>query len=68
MVLVKNLQGGTTFYDDSGNKYIKLCHQYEVLQPHCCDNPTKSKVNCLLVIQGVLMWFPEDKWVETNGG
>ena len=63
---IKYIRGGTIFYDGSGNSYVKLRECVEVLVPHCCDGATKSKVNCLLLCEGILMWLDPEKWVDTK--
>ena len=65
---IKDIRGGTIFYDESGNKYIKLGANYKVDVPHCCNGTSKSTVNCLLIIEGILMWLNEEDWVTTKEG
>jgi hypothetical protein len=62
---ISELRGGEAFNDESGNKYIKLRENYEVRQHHCCNGSTISPTNCLLIIEGILMWLQEDQWVDT---
>ncbi len=61
---ISEVRGGDSFYDSSGNAYIKLREDYTIEQNHCCNGSSTSKVNCLLIIEGILMWLPEDQWVD----